>query len=164
MISLTWLFLCPSEQWTHIQTDVFPSAPLESMHAPVGTWMWAEHRVLLCSSLQQYPTHIHTFVHTNTLALARDVLMFSMFSMLAMQLFGTLLHASRIYSQKLRCPSELNQLPEPGPNKAMNNFCSGSSHTVSKQPLQQYRRKKSCFRPMSVRYTADYFPNVPFTD
>ncbi|TNN34977.1 hypothetical protein EYF80_054862 [Liparis tanakae] len=30
-------------------------------------------------------------------------------------LFCTLLHASRIYSQKLRCPSELNQLPEPGP-------------------------------------------------
>lgn len=39
--------------------------------------------------------------------------MFSMFSMLAMQLFCTLLHASRMNSQKLRCPSELNQLPEP---------------------------------------------------
>lgn len=41
--------------------------------------------------------------------------MFSMFSMLAMQWFCTLLHASRMYSQKLRCPSELNQLPEPDP-------------------------------------------------
>lgn len=49
------------------------------------------------------------------LTLARDVLMFSMFSMLAMQLFCTLPHASRMYSQKLRCPSELNQLPDPDP-------------------------------------------------
>lgn len=39
--------------------------------------------------------------------------MFSMFSMLAMQLFCTLLQASRMYSQKLRWPSELNQLPDP---------------------------------------------------
>lgn len=40
-----------------------------------------------------------------------------MFSMLAMQLFCTLLHASRMYSQKLRCPSELNQLADPEPRE-----------------------------------------------
>lgn len=68
-----------------------------------------------------YHKIMHTFVRTNILALARDVLMFSMFSMLAMQLFCTLLHASRIYSQKLRCPSELNQLPEPGPTFKQSN-------------------------------------------
>lgn len=46
-----------------------------------------------------------------TLTLARDELMFSMFSMLPMQLFGTLLQAKRMKSQKLRWPS--NQLPAP---------------------------------------------------
>lgn len=50
---------------------------------------------------------------SGVLAFALDVLMFSMFSMLEMQLFCTLLQASRMYSQKLRWPSELNQLPEP---------------------------------------------------
>lgn len=72
---------------------------------------------LSCCSLLQCPTHnthSHTLPHTDILAFALDVLIFSMFSMLAMQLFCTLVHAIRIYSQKLRCPSELNQLPEPG--------------------------------------------------
>lgn len=45
------------------------------------------------------------------LTFAREELMFSMFSMLLMQLLGTLLQAGRIKSQKLRWPS--NQLPEP---------------------------------------------------
>lgn len=46
-----------------------------------------------------------------TLTFARDELMFSMFSMLPMQLFCTLLQARRMKSQKLRWPS--NQLPAP---------------------------------------------------
>lgn len=58
--------------------------------------------------------------------------MFSMFSMLAMQLFCTFPHASRTYSQKLRCPSELNQLPDPGPRvRRQSNttlLCSARSH------------------------------------
>ena len=78
---------------------------------------------------------IHPFVHRDILALARDVLMFSMFSMLAMQLFCTLLQATRRYSQKLRCPSELNQLPEPGSRFKHSREL---FHTINMQPRQQY--------------------------
>ncbi len=60
------------------------------------------------------------FTHSNLTILSTDIcvptfareeLMFSMFSMLLMQLLGTLLQARRMKSQKLRWPS--NQLPEP---------------------------------------------------
>ncbi|KAG7272653.1 hypothetical protein CRUP_008481 [Coryphaenoides rupestris] len=37
-------------------------------------------------------------------------------------LFCTLLQASRMYSQKLRCPSELNQPPEPAPGSTENSL------------------------------------------
>lgn len=45
------------------------------------------------------------------LTFAREGLMFSMLSMLLMQLFGSLAQASRMKSQKLLWPS--NQRPEP---------------------------------------------------
>lgn len=65
------------------------------------------------------------------LALALEVLMFSMFSMLLMQLFCTLLHASRMQSQKLRWPSELNQLPGPAHGtRAIDYICPQDSHDI----------------------------------
>lgn len=113
-VGLTSSSWCPSAQWKCTQTDVSPSAPLESKRAPAGQ---RDDLTNICGVTATPPTPPPSGLSRlrPPPTLARDVLMFSMFSMLAMQLFCTLLHASRMYSQKLRCPSELNQLPGPDP-------------------------------------------------
>lgn len=75
-----------------------------------------------------------------TLTFARDELMFSMFSMLPMQLFCTLLQARRMKSQKLRWPS--NQLPAPITEE--NKMCTTIHfHTYW---FHWYNCKEECFR------------------